>query len=238
MSWKIAILVALLAGVITAVVTAPVADKVSRMLHVSDFEGGRGMLIAFLLVPAGFLGGFGLGLLGTRLVNAVEWVQFWKAAGVSIGLGQVALFGIAGLCLLGMPRPPLIDGHALALRFEVYVPLALIPDSAQAQDQIRLSLYASDNDNGFATIDRSLFREEDGQLVVTADATLNSKSTMRLVSFYIQDTTWLAADVDLPASPGKENLVWSKWKPMRDANTSGSNSVFSEVQIRYRVVEQ
>lgn len=168
----------------------------------------------------------------------MEWVQFWKAAGVSIGLGQVALFGIAGLCLLGMPRPPLIDGHALALRFEVCVPLALIPDSAREQDQIRLSLYASDNDNGFATIDRSLFREEDGQLVVTADATLNSRSTMRLVSFYIQDTTWLAADVDLPASPGKENLVWSKWKPMRDANTSGSNSVFSEVQIRYRVVEQ
>jgi len=54
MSWKIALVVALLNAIITAVVTIPVADKVTKAHGVSDFEGGRGMAIAFILIPAGF----------------------------------------------------------------------------------------------------------------------------------------------------------------------------------------
>lgn len=238
MSWKIALLVALITGVVTAIVTAPVADKVTRMHSVSDFEGGRGMLIAFVLIPAGFLGGFALGLLGTKLVHATEWAQFWKAAGLSVAMGQVALFGIAGLSLLSIPRPPVIAGRELALELEVYVPLARITDAAREPDQIRLSLYAGPKDNGYAMIDRSLFREEDGQLIVTAVAPLNSRSYSRTVSFHIQDHTWLAADIELPATPGTEHMAWSALKPMRDARTTGSNTVLSDVRLRYRVVEQ
>ena len=65
MSWKIALLVALLNGVITAVVTAPVADRITKLHKVSDREGGRGMAVIFFFVPAGFIGGLLLGLLGT-----------------------------------------------------------------------------------------------------------------------------------------------------------------------------
>lgn len=113
MSWKLALAVALLTAVVTAIVTAPVADKLTRMHGVSDFEGGRGMAIAFILIPAGFIGGFLLGLLGTKLAHGTEWAHFWKAAGLSIILGQVALFGTAGLSALSIPRPPLIDGNGL-----------------------------------------------------------------------------------------------------------------------------
>ena len=111
MSWKIALVVALLPALITASPTVFVADKVTGLHGVSDFEGKRGYAIVFLFIPAGFIGGFLLGLLGTKLVSAVEWMQFWKALGLSLLLGQVALFGIAGLSLLSCllytsPSPP------------------------------------------------------------------------------------------------------------------------------------
>jgi hypothetical protein len=79
MSWKIAIVVALLTGIITALVTIPVADQVTRMHGVSDREGARAMGIVFFLAPLALVGGLLLGLLGTKLAGAVEWVQFGRA---------------------------------------------------------------------------------------------------------------------------------------------------------------
>ena len=235
MSWKIALAVALLTAVITAVVTAPLADKVTRMHGVSDFEGGRGMAIAFILIPAGFIGGFLLGLLGTKLTGAVEWPQFWKAAGLSVVLGQVALFGIAGLSLLSIPRPPLMNGQALDLEVEVLVPLERITPRAKEPDQLRLSLYAGDKDNQYADVDRDHFREENGRFIVPAVAQLNSKSYFRTLSFHIEEHTWLAFDLPLPATP-QVNTTWSAAAPMREANTGGNGAPLTDVLIRYRVM--
>jgi hypothetical protein len=140
MSWKIALVVAVLTALITAIITAPVADKVTRLTGVSDMEGGRGMLIVFVLIPAGFVGGFLLGLLGTKLAGAVEWPQFWKAAGLSLLLSQVALFGIAGLSLLSMPRAPEALEQPLAVELEVQVPLDMLAPGARERGAIRMSL--------------------------------------------------------------------------------------------------
>jgi MFS family permease len=238
MSWKIALTVALLTAVVTAIVTAPVADKMTKVHGMSDFEGGRGMAIAFLFIPAGLVGGFLLGLLGTKLVGAVEWSHFWKAAGLSIALGQVALWGISGLSLLGIPRPPLLDGQALALEVEVMVPKARITPRSLKPDQIRLSLYAGPKDNAYATIDRSRFREVDSMLIVHALATLNSQAYGRTISFHIGEGTWLAFDLDeLPAKPTAEHFEWSAPKPLRDAKGAGQQSALSDVLLRYRVVK-
>jgi MFS family permease len=239
MSWKIALLVGLLTAIITAVVTAPVADKVTRMHGVSDFEGGRGMAIAFVLIPAGFIGGFLLGLLGTKLVHALEWSQFWKALGLSVLLGQAGLWGIAGLSLLSIPRPPLLDGETLALEVEVSVPLARVTPGARGPNGIRLSLYAGGKDNHYAEIERDRFREVDGQLVVTALAGLNSTPPFRTLSFHIEDHTWLAFDLSaLPAVPTGKDLEWSEQRPMRDAQRSDPGAAPSDVLLRYRVVKQ
>lgn len=239
MSWKIALVVALLTGIITALVTAPVADKVTRMHGVSDFEGGRGMGIAFVLIPAGFIGGFLLGLLGTKLVHALEWSQFWKALGLSVLLGQAGLWGIAGLSLLSIPRPPLLDGEMLTLEVEVSVPLARLTPGAREPNGIRLSLYAGDKDNHYADIDRQRFREVNGMLVVTALAGVNSTPPFRTLSFHIEDHTWLAFDLNgLPPVPTASDLEWSELRPMRDASTAGREQTLSDVLLRYRVVKQ
>ena len=237
MSWKIAITVALLTGIITAVITAPVADRITKAHGVSDFEGGRGMMLAFLLIPAGFIGGVLIGLLCTKLVHAVEWAQFWKAAGLSIGLSLVTLFSIAGLSLLTIIRPPLLEGRELTLQLEVHVPLQHITPQSRGKDKIRMSLYAGPKDNQYATIDTAGYRESEGALVVTANAALNSRSSMRTVSFLIEDHTWLAADLALPASPGEQDLEWTGLMPMREARTSGAQTVTTDTYFRYRVVK-
>ncbi|HPF89977.1 MAG TPA: hypothetical protein PLL57_04915 [Flavobacteriales bacterium] len=236
MSWKVALVVALLTAVITAIITAPVTDKVTRMHGVSDFEGGRGMLIGFVLIPAGFIGGFLFGLLGTKLVHAVEWNQFWKAAGLSVVMGQAALFGIAGLSVLTLPRPPLINGQQLSLEIEVRVPRSRITPDAKEPNGIRLSIYAGPKDNHYADIDRSRFREEGDDLIVTAIAPLRSRSYGRVASFHILNDTWLAADITLPARPSEADTSWTSFAPMRDARTAGSDAVLTDVSIRYKVV--
>lgn len=237
MSWKIAIVVALLTGVITAIVTAPVADKMTRLHGVSDFEGGRGMAVAFLFIPAGFIGGLLLGLLGTKLAHATEWAHFWKAAGLSILLGQVALGGISGLSLLSIPRPPKLDGHTLTLQVEVHVPIVRITERARERDQIRLSLYAGPKDNQYATVDTALFREAGGLFIVTAMAPLNSRSYIRQISFHIEEGTWLAFDVPLPAIPKASDLEWAPLQSMHEAQLTDGVQRETDVTLRYRVVK-
>jgi len=237
MSWKIALVVALLTAVITAFVTAFVADKVTGMHGVSDFEGKRGYAVVFLFIPAGFIGGFLLGLLGTKLVGAVEWAQFWRAAGLSLLLGQVALFGIAGLTLLEIPRPPKVGGQALALDIEVLVPLERITPASRERNGIRMSLYAGDKDNRTVDVDTARFREDEGKLIVPALAELNSRSATRILSFHIEEHTWLAFDFPLPPSPVVSE-TWSQPAPLRDARATGSSTEPSDVLLRYRVVKQ
>lgn len=238
MSWKIALTVALLTGIITAMVTAPVADKVTRMHGVSDFEGARGMAIGFLFIPAAFIGGLLLGLLGTKLVHATEWVHFWKAAGLSILMGQVALFGVSGLSLLSIPRPPLMDGHQLELEIEVLVPMTRITPESRRKDGMRVSLYAGEKDNHYADMDTSQYRQEGDTFIVPAVASLNSTALERSIGFTLGTEVWLSFDASLPPAPGEKDLTWTEPKPMHDARTAVSDRTYSDVRVRYRVVKR
>lgn len=100
------------------------------------------MAIVFVLIPAGFIGGFLLGLLGTRIAHATECAYFWKAAGLSILLGQVALFGIAALSFVTMPRPLALSDQGVALQVEVRLPMAMISRRSPEPDGIRMGLYS------------------------------------------------------------------------------------------------
>lgn len=235
MSWKIAFAVALLTAIITALVTAPVADKMSKLHGVSDFEGARGMAIVFLFIPAGFVGGFLLGFLGTKLAHATEWAHFWKAAGISVLLGQVALFGISALSFLTMPRPLIVRDQGVAIEVEVKVPMTMITPRSREPNQMRMSLYAGDRDNSSVGLDTALYREEGDHLIVPATVPLRSQSSTRILSFHIEESVWLAFDFYLPPKP-LLNDAWSDYAPLRDARSTGSESQQAEVLLRYRVV--
>jgi len=239
MSWTIALLVALLTGVITALVTAPVADKVTKLLKVSDREGGRGMAVLFFFVPAGLIGGLLLGLLGTFLVHATEWAHFWKAAGVSVLLGQVALFGIAGLTLLGLPNPPKLDGLPLSLEVEVFVPMTRIPGGRLDPKALTMSLYAGPKDNQYADVDAAHIRVENGQFVVPGSVRLNSRAVFRMFSFTVRDTLAVTLDpLALFPSPTAKDLQWTAPTPMRLSEVTGTEYTYTDVKLRFRVVKQ
>ncbi len=236
MPWKIALAVALVTGLATAMVAGPLADKVAGMRGVSDFEGQRAYLIVFIIVPAAFLLGALLGLLGTRLMDASTWAHFWKAAGVSLLMGQIAIWGIAGLNLLQAPRAPKVAGEDVSLEVEFHVPLSLITPRSREPDQIRVSLYSGPKDNSYGAIDRSLYREEDDDLIVTAVVPLRSKSHSRTLSFLIEDHTWLAYDLaGLSAVPKSDNFEWSELAPMRNARNADDTEHSSGVRLRWRV---
>lgn len=239
MSWKIAIAVALLTAVITALVTAPVADKVTRMIGVPDREGGRGMLVAFILIPAGFIGGFLFGILGARLAHALEWAQFWRATGFSLALGLGALAAIAGVALLSVVRPPLLDRHSLALRIEVRVPARLLPAGPLDKGALRMSLFAGEQDNHYADIDTAHVRMQDDSLVVPGEARLYSKATFRMVGFHFDGTDgWALDPLPLPPVPTEKDLEWTAPMRMREARVNGTRYTFTDVMLRYRVVKK
>ncbi len=237
MSWKVALLVALINALLTALVVVPVAEKLMDAHHVSNFEGKQGFAIAFVFIPAGFIGGFLLGLLGTKLAHAAEWAQFWKALGFAVALGQGVLFSIAGLSLLTIVRPPLIDGQSLVLQMEVLVPMSRITPEARMKDGMRISLYAGGKDNHYADVDTSAFRQEGGLFIVPATASLNSRSFQRSVSFHIGTETWLAYDLLLPATPAEKDFDWTEPKPMHEARTAVSDRTLTDVLLRYKVVK-
>lgn len=238
MSWMIAFVVALLNGVITALVTAPVADRVTKLHKVSDREGGRGMAVAFLFVPMGLIGGMLLGFLGTYLVHATEWTQFWKATGVSVLLGQGALFAIAGLSLLGLPNPPKLDGCSLKLEVEVFVPIERVPHGRLDPEALTMSLYAGPKDNQYAKVDTAYIRSEYGHIVVPGSVPLNSRAVFRMFSFNAKNTLSVTLDpLALFPSPTAKDLQWTEPTPMRLSEVTGTQYTYTDVLLRFRVVK-
>lgn len=235
MSWKIALTVALLTAVITALATAPVADHVTSKLRVSNMEGQRGMAIAFIFIPAGFLGGFLLGLLGTKLVHAVEWAQFWKAAGVSLAMSLGGLVAIAGLSLLGSPITPQFGGKPLELQAEILIPRPLQPKAPIGDGNPRASLYAGPSDNHRAEVDTGRIRTDGDTLVVPITASLNTACSPRMLSIIIDDSLSYTLDMPLQPSPQEGDFQWTAPLDMRLSVLNGKPPAPTGITARYRV---
>lgn len=125
----------------------------------------------------------------------------------------------------------------MVLEVEVYVPLARVPAHRNELDPMLMSLYAGPRDNAFGTIDTTLDRIEDGKLIVTGFNDLNSSSHSRVVSFSIDEHTWLALDnLPISAMPSEKDSVWSALMPMRDATIAEPK--YSDVLARVRVVKR
>lgn len=241
MNWKIAMTVAVLTAIIAAAVAIPVSIKVMEWRKVSNMEGAQGYAVAFIAIPAGLIAGFLLGLLGTKLVHAVEWAHFWKALGLSVVLGLAANLVVGGFVALGGggggPRTPSLKGPALVLELEVRVPEAKLTPDDLHPDGIRLSLYAGQDDNHYARIDTARYRHEDGQLVVTALADLNTRSNQRMIFFYVGSHTQLKLmPLPLAAEPGEADRQWTAFAPLEEAKHGGGTSTVNEARVRYRVV--
>jgi MFS family permease len=107
----IAFLTAIAGGILSVVASL----YLTELYHVSNFEGGRGMLIFFALAPLGLVVGFIIGLVIALRSRGSGFGGFATPQGIAVGLAAV----VAGILYLAADHPPKLDGKPLALEFEL-----------------------------------------------------------------------------------------------------------------------
>ena len=148
-----ALLIVLLTAFVGCLLAFFVGDYLTRLAHVPEMEGQRGMTIFFLCVPLGILAGLVIGISSAIAVRRQGLAGFLVAQGWSL----LIICGLAGL-LAGVPyllsdKPPTIGGNHLELQFELRARATFkIPDQPDGYS-IRVSLYADNRQNQYAFID-------------------------------------------------------------------------------------
>ena len=112
------LLIALVTAFAGSIVAFFVGDYLTRLAHVPEMEGQRGMTVIFLCVPLGILAGVVIGIISSVFVRRRGLVGFVIAQGWSL----LIVCGLAGLLgavpYLLSDKPPKIDGRRLELEFD------------------------------------------------------------------------------------------------------------------------
>jgi hypothetical protein len=191
-----------------------VGDYLTRLAHVPEMEGQRGMTIVFLCAPLGILAGLVIGIVSAILVPRQGLAGFLIAQGWSL----LIICGIGGL-LAGIPyllsdKPPRIDGKRLELQFELRAPAAFkIPDEPDGYS-VQVSLYTDNRQSRFAFIDWNAITKDAEHVTIPGNVPLltHSKTRSLLASIGNEPGASQFIDLkDLSASPRKDNETWSDW---------------------------
>jgi hypothetical protein len=190
-----------------------VGDYLTRLAHVPEMEGQRGMTIFFLCVPLGILAGLVIGIVSAIVVRRQGIAGFLAAQGWSL----VIICGIAGL-LAGVPyllsdKPPRIDGKRLELQFELLAPAIFkIPDQPDGYS-IRVCLYTDNRQNQYAFIDWNAITKDAEHATVPGHVPLltHSKTRSLLASIGNEPVASQFIELRIPSAPRKDNETWSDW---------------------------
>jgi hypothetical protein len=205
--------IALLTSLVGGALALFTGDYLTRLYHVSDMEGQRGMTIIFLFAPLGIIVGFVLGFVTALYLRRPGFVGFAKTQALSI--------------LVRLPLPPLFrvfSGSAPTIRQRLTAknlfsnsnfaflppsnfPLNLMttgfaPVFMPAQEII--VLHRSMSDQRKRSTITSPSQENTGLLSQTAQRSL-------LISVGDTPVPSQMIHINLPASPRKENKAWSDW---------------------------
>lgn len=229
--------IALITGIAGAFLSIFASDYLTKLYHVSDMEGQRGMAIVFLYAPLGFIVGSAIGLVTGLRSRSAGFAGFMKAQGWSILITAAIGAITSGLLWLGADHPPRIDGKELVLEFELKIPPALSLPPEPNEDNIHVSLYANNSDNRFAAIDIHAITARDGVTIVPGSAALRSRSATRdlLVSIGNDSGASQFLHLKLPGNPGKENETWSDWIVATERADLTPVAEPERVAVRYRV---
>jgi len=213
-------------------------DYLTRLAHVPEMEGQRGMTIVFLCAPLGILAGLVIGIVSGLLVRRQGLAGFLIAQGWSL----LIVCGVAGL-LVGVPyllsdKPPRIDGKRLELQFELRAPATFkIPDQANGYD-MRVSLYTDNRQSRFAFIEWNSITKETGYVTIQGNVPLLTHSKSRSLLASIGNEPGASQFIDLktlPAAPRKENETWSDWIPATQRADLTPVPEPERIAVRYRV---
>lgn len=231
--------VAFVTAIVGGVLGIVCGDPITRWFHVSEMEGGRGMMVIFFCAPLGAIFASIIGLIVGIVIKRPGWSGYFRAQGLSI-LVVAAIAGIfTGIIYLGIDKPPKIDGRKLTLDFELRVPASVkIPDEPNGYD-IRASLDESSSQNRYGFIDwQSIVRGQD-QITIPGHADLMTHSSSRslLASVGNEPTAPQSFDLKIPSVPRKQDENWSDWvtaEKRADLTPIPESERFS---LRYRVRE-
>ena len=229
--------VALLTAFVGCLLAFLVGDYLTRLAHVPEMEGQRGMTVFFLCVPLGILAGLIIGTISAIGVRRQGLAGFLVAQGWSL----LIVCGVAGL-LAGVPyllsdKPPTIDGDHLELQFELRAPAAFkIPDQPDGYS-IRVSLYADNRQNQYAFIDWSGIKKDTEHATVPGHVPLltHSKTRSLLASIGNEPVASQFIELKIPPAPRKEDETWSDWTFATQLADFSRIPEAERMAIRYRV---
>jgi hypothetical protein len=235
------ILRALFIGLITAFVgcllTFFVGDYLTRLAHMSNMEGGRGMFVVFVCAPLGILVGLVIGIISAILVRRGGLAGFLVAqvGSLLIVCGVASL--LAGVPYLLSDKPPTIDGKHLELQFELRAPAAFeIPDQPDGYS-VRVSLYTDGQQSRFAFIDWNSIEKDTEHVTVPGNVPLLTHSKTRSVLASIGNDPVASQFIELriPPAPRKEDEAWSDWIFATQRADLSPVSEPERMALRYRV---
>jgi xanthosine utilization system XapX-like protein len=202
-----AFFIALFTAVVGCVLAFFVGDYLTRLAHVPEMEGQRGMTIVFLCAPLGILAGLIIGIISSILVRRQGPAGFLVAQGWSL----LILCGLVGL-LVGVPyvlsdKPPRIDGKRVELQFELRAPVTFqIPKQPDGYS-IRVSLYTDNQQSRFAFIDWSAITKDAEHNTIPGNVRLltHSKTRALLASIGNEPGGSQFIELKIPPAPGMQD---------------------------------
>ncbi len=213
-----------------------VGDYLTRLAHVPEMEGQRGMTVFFLCMPLGILAGLIIGIISSILVRR-QALGFFIAQGWALLIVCV----VAGL-LVGVPyvlsdKPPRIDGKRVELQFELRAPPAFqIPDQPNGYS-IRVSLYTDNQQSRFAFIDWNGITKDANHITIPGNVPLltHSKARSLLASIGNEPAGSQFIELKIPPAPRKQDESWSEWIFATQRADLGPVPEPERFAVRYRV---
>jgi hypothetical protein len=232
-----AFFVALLTAIVGCVLAFFVGDYLTKLGHMSNMEGGRGMFVVIACAPLGILVGFVIGIVSSLLVRRQGAAGFFIAQGWSL----LIVCALAGL-LVGVPyllsdKPPRIGGKGLSLEFELRVPQQFsIPDTPSG-DSVRVSLYSGNRETTYAFIDwASIERAPEGAIIPGRVQLLDHNPARSLFAVVGNDPmAGQFITLKLPSNPRPEDEQWSDWIRATQHANLGPVPEAAQFSARYRV---
>jgi hypothetical protein len=232
-----ALFIALFTAFVGCVLAFFAGDYLTRLAHVPEMEGQRGMTVFFLCVPLGILAGLVIGIISSILVRRRGLAGFFVAQGWSL----LIVCGLASL-LAGVPyllsdKPPTIDGTRLELQFELRAPVTLkIPDQPDGYG-IRVCLYTDNRQNQYAFIDWNGITKDAEHATVPGHVPLltHSKTRSLMASIGNEPVASQFIELRIPPAPRKEDETWSDWIFATQQADLSPVSEPERMALRYRV---
>jgi hypothetical protein len=233
-----ALLIALLTASAGCILAFFVGDYLTRLAHVPEMEGQRGMAVFFVCVPLGLLAGFLIGIVSSVVVRrrGIAGFIIAQAWSLLIVCGLASLAG--GIPYLVSDKPPRIDGKQLELQFEWRAPAKFeIPDQPDGYS-VRVNLYIDGRQDRYAFIELNSIMKNAEHSTIQGHLPLLTHSKTRSLLASIGNEPAASQFIELknlPAAPGKEDETWSDWVFATEHADLTSVPDSERFAIRYRV---